>query len=41
MKFNTRKSLRAVVFSVGTSAALLAAVAAQAKDTVELGFMGR
>ncbi|PCD76180.1 branched-chain amino acid ABC transporter substrate-binding protein [Pseudothioclava arenosa] len=40
MKFNTRKSLRAVVFSVGTSASLLAAVAAQAKDTVELGFIG-
>ncbi|MEZ5684721.1 MAG: branched-chain amino acid ABC transporter substrate-binding protein [Paracoccaceae bacterium] len=40
MKFNTRKSLRAVVFSVGTSATLLAAVAAQAKDTVELGFIG-
>jgi branched-chain amino acid transport system substrate-binding protein len=40
MKFNTENGLRRIVLSLGVSAGLLIATGAQAKDTVELGFIG-
>jgi len=40
MKFNTENGLRRIVLSLGVSAGLLVATGAQAKDTVELGFIG-
>lgn len=40
MKFNTGNGLRRIVFTLGATAGLLVATGAQAKDTVELGFIG-
>lgn len=40
MKFNTANGLRRIVFTLGATAGLLVATGAQAKDTVELGFIG-